>query len=151
MKKTLMILGGIFAVLILAGVVIFSILAVKGSALDEESKAYVDDVTPIILADLNKETLFQYASDELINSASEEEFDKIFKWLAKLGQFEYYEGSNGQASILVSPKKGKQIAAKYQAKAEFETGPATITITAVKKGDNWQLIGFHINSMALAN
>ena len=78
MKKTLMILGGIFAVLILAGVVIFSILAVKGSALDEESKAYVDDVTPIILADLNKETLFQYASDELINSASEEEFDKIF-------------------------------------------------------------------------
>ena len=151
MKKTLMILGGIFAVLIIAGVVAFSILAVKGSALDDESKAYVDKVTPIILSDLNTETLFEYASDELRNSATTEEFEKVFKWFEKLGQFKSYESSSGQASIFFTPKNGKQITAKYQAEAEFETGPATVTITAIKKGDKWQLIGFHINSMALAN
>jgi hypothetical protein len=47
MKKTLMILGGIFAVLLIAGVIGFAIIAMKGNALDEESKAYVDQVTPI--------------------------------------------------------------------------------------------------------
>ena len=77
MKKTLMIIGGVFVVLILAGVVGFSILAVKGKALDEESKAYVDEVTPKILATLNQETLFQYASDELKNSASQEDFSVV--------------------------------------------------------------------------
>ena len=151
MKKTLMILGGIFGVLIILGVVGFSILAVKGSALDEESKAYVDDVTPKILANLTTENLFQYASDELKNSAPEEEFVKLFNWLNKLGQFIEYKESKGQANISVTTQNGKQITAYYEALAEFETGPATIKVTTIKKGDNWQVIGFHINSMALAS
>ncbi len=151
MKKALMILGGIFALLIVAGVISFSVLAVKAAALDKESKAYVDEVTPKILANLNKETLFQYASVELKNSASPEEFDKIFNWFAKLGQFKEYKGSSGQANISITTERGKQITGVYQAQAEFENGPATIEITTIKKGDNWQVIGFHINSMALAN
>jgi hypothetical protein len=73
----------------------FSLIAVKGKALDKESKAYVDKVTPTILANLNKETLFSYASDELKDSASPTEFNKIFNWFAKLGQFKEYKGSNG--------------------------------------------------------
>jgi hypothetical protein len=101
MKKTLMILGVVFAVLIVAGVICFSLLTVKGKALDKESKAYVDEVAPIILSNLNKDTLFRYASDELRNSASSEEFDKIFNWFSKLGQFKEYKGSSGQANILV--------------------------------------------------
>jgi hypothetical protein len=151
MKKTLMILGVIFAVLIVAGVTGFSLLAVKGRALDKESKAYVDEVAPVILSNLNKETLFRYASDELKNSASSEQFDKIFNWFGKLGQFKEYKGSNGRANISVTIGKGKQIAGLYEAKAEFESGPATIKITTIKKENGWHIIGFHINSMALAN
>ena len=151
MKKTLMILGGIFAILIIVAVIGFSIMAMKGKALDEESKAYVDKVTPIILSDLNKETLFKYASDELKNSASQIEFDKIFNFFTKLGRFKEYKGSMGQANISVTTEKGKQITGRYEAQAEFEKGPATIKITTLKKNDKWQIIGFHINSMALVN
>ena len=107
--------------------------------------------SPIILANLNKETLFKYASDELKNSASPEDVDKIFTWFIKLGQFKEYKGSKGQTNISVTTEKGKQITGVYQAQAEFEKGPATINITAIKKGDKWQVLGFHINSMALAN
>ena len=39
MKKTLIVLGSIFAVLIVVGVIGFAILAVEGSSLDEESKS----------------------------------------------------------------------------------------------------------------
>ena len=150
MKKTLIVLGSIFAILIVVGVIGFSILAVKGSALDEESKAYVDDVTPKILANLNQESLFRFASDELKNSASQGEFDKIFNWFGKLGKFVEYKESKGQANISVTTQNGKQITAYYEAQAEFETGPATIKVTTIKKGESWQVIGFNINSMALA-
>ena len=151
MKKALMILGGIFAVLIVAGVIGFSVLAMKGKALDQESKAYVDEVTPIILANLNKETLFKYASEELKESASPAEFDKIFNWFTKLGHFKEYKGSKGQANMLLTPGKGKQVTGLYEASAEFEKGPATIKITTIRKGDKWQVMGFHISSIALVN
>ena len=150
MKKALIVLGGIFGVLIVAGVIGLSILVVKGSALDEESKAYVDDVTPIILANLNQETLFQFASDELKNSASQGDFDKIFKWFRTLGKFVEYKDSTGQANISVTTQNGEKITAYYEAQAEFEAGPATIKVTAIKKGESWQVIGFNITSMALA-
>ena len=151
MRKILMILGGFFAILIIAVVIGIFILVVKGTALDKESKAYVDEVTPKILAELNKESLFQYASDELKSSASPEEFDRIFNWFTKLGQFKEYKGSSGQAGISITTERGKQITGSYQAQAEFENGPATIYITIIKKGDSWQVIGFRINSMVLVN
>ncbi|MDP2167180.1 MAG: hypothetical protein Q8J64_02480 [Thermodesulfovibrionales bacterium] len=48
-------------------------------------------------------------------------------------------------------ENGKQVTGLYEASAEFENGPATIKITTIKKGDTWQVIGFHITSMALSN
>lgn len=151
MKKILMVLGGIFAGLIVLGVIGFGVLAVKGTSVDKESRAYVDEVTPIILANLNKETLFQYACDELKNAASEEEFDKIFAFYGKLGQFKEYKGSSGEATISVTTGEGKQIRGVYEAQAEFENGPATVKIKTIKRGDTWQIIGFHITSKAMLN
>jgi uncharacterized membrane protein required for colicin V production len=95
MKKFFQVLGLIFAGLILVGVIAFVVIAFKGSALDKESKAYVDEVTPKILADLRKETLLTYASDELKNAVKPEDMDKLFVWFKKLGQFKEYKGSKG--------------------------------------------------------
>lgn len=150
MKKTLVILGSIFGLLIVTGTVAFSVLALKGNALDKESKAYVDEVTPKILVNLTKETLFEYASSELKNSASPEEFDRIFKWFEKLGQFKEYKGSSGQAVISLTSERGKQITGTYLAQVEFENGSATVQIVIIKKKNHWSIMGFHVNSMALA-
>ena len=60
--------------------------------MDDESRLYIDKVTPKILANLNKQTLFQYASDELKNAASPEEIDQIFNMYFNLGQFKEYKG-----------------------------------------------------------
>jgi len=151
MKRFLIILGSIFAVLIVAGVTGFSILVVEGTSLDRESKAYIDDVTPKILADLNQDTLFLYASNELKNSAAPGDFEKIFNWFEKLGRFVEYKGSKGQCNISITAQNGKQITAYYEAQVEFENGPATVAVTTIKKADTWQLIGFKIISMALVN
>ncbi len=147
MKKALIILG----VLILAGAAGVSTLVVKGVALDKESKAYVDEVTPKILSNLTKETFFQYASDELKKAATTEEFDKMFNFFGKLGKFKEYKGATGGANISLTTENGEVITCSYQAQAAFENGPATVSIKAVKRGNTWQIIGFHINSIALMN
>ena len=150
MKKFFQVLGLIFAALILVGVIAFLVIAFKGSTLDKESKAYVDEVTPKILADLRKETLLSYSSDELKNAVKTEDMDKLFVWFKKLGQFKKYQGSKGQANISLTTQAGKVITGHYVAEAEFDTGPAQVRIVAAKKGGKWFIQMFRINSMALA-
>ncbi len=149
MKKILIALGGIFIVIVIVAVIGFTFLAIKGCALDEEGKAYVDEVVPIILTDLNQTTLFKYATPELKESATQEEFEKLFKWFKHLGQFKEYKDSAGQATISYTVNKGKLIYAEYVAQVEFETGPATVFVAAVKRNGKWFIHGFHINSKAL--
>ena len=145
MKKFLQALGLIFAVLLIGLVV----LTLRGNALDRESKAYVDDVIPKILADLRKETLLVYASEDLKNAVKPEELDKLFTWLQKLGAFRTYNGAQGQATIAVTTQAGKVITGQYVAQAEFDTGPAQVQIGTIKKGDQWFIQRFHLNSKAL--
>jgi hypothetical protein len=149
MKKTFMILGGVFVVLIVAAAIGIGIVAVKGSALDKESKAYVDRVVPIICADLNADTLSKYASKELLASATPEEFEKIFTWLKKLGAFKQFKESSGQANMSYTTQNGKSITGRYVAQVEFEAGPAQVNIVTVKTGDEWKVQMFRINSSAL--
>ena len=149
MKKTLMILGGVFAVLVVFAVIGIAVVAVKGTALDKESKAYVDKVVPMICADLRLETLSQYASKELLASAPPEEFEKIFKWFRKLGAFKEFNESSGEAHMSYTTQAGKSIVGQYVAQVEFETGPAEVQIVTVKKGDEWKVQAFKVNSPAL--
>jgi len=151
MKKFLIGLGITFAVIIVALIVLIAVATTKGAALDKECMAYVDEVTPIILADIRKETLFKYASDEFKSSASDEDMDKVFNWLSKLGEFEKYNGSTGQAKMSVTTGSGKQVSGYYEASADFSTGPATIKIKTIKDGNKWKIISFHIDSMAFLN
>ena len=147
MKKRLMNPGVLLAVLIGAGIVGFFLLLDKGSELDREAKEYVDKVTPIILANLNKETLYQYASEEFKTAPFQ---DAMFAMFARLGQLREYKGSNGQTNVSDTSANEKDITGVYQAEAEFETGPAIIKLTIIKRGDRWQIIGFNISSAALA-
>jgi hypothetical protein len=43
-------------------------------------------------------------------------------------------------------QNGKQITAKYRAKALFENGEAEILIQLIEHDGKWQIINFHVNS-----
>jgi hypothetical protein len=49
----------------------------------------------------------------------------------------------------MTPQTGKVITARYVAQAQFDSGPARVEITVVKKGDQWFVQLFKISSMAL--
>ncbi len=95
MKKILIILGSIFAILILVGVIGFSVLAVKGTALDEESKQYAEDAIVSIISGWDKQEIIKRASPEFIAAATEEGLDKVFGFYRKLGELREYKNCEG--------------------------------------------------------
>ncbi len=38
------------------------------------------------------------------------------------------------------------VSAEYVASADFEAGPAEIKMSLIKHGDQWQILGIHVNS-----
>src|SRR5262245_57189586 len=111
MRKFLQALGLLFALLLIS----LGVLALKGNTLDRESKAYVDEVLPKILADLRKDTLLVYASEDFKTAVTPQELDHLFTWLWQLGAFRKYNGSQGQALMMLTPQAGKVITSHYLA------------------------------------
>lgn len=101
MKKFFTVLGGFFAVLIVVAVVGFFILNHFGTALDEETKSFVDSNLPQIIMDWNPEELTNRASPELMKVAPKEKIEGLFKVFSeRLGPLKEYKGSNGQSKSL---------------------------------------------------
>ena len=146
MKKILMVLGGIFAVLLFVGVIGIAIVAVKGNALDLESKQYVDGAIPAIVSAWEIKEIQNRASPEFKATVSDGDLEKLLRKFRKLGKLKAYQGATGQANMSVTTQNGKVISAAYAASAEFESGPAEIYLSLIKHGNLWQILGIRINS-----
>ena len=78
MKKFLIILGVIFFTLIVLGVVAFVLTAIRGTALDKESKAYVDAAVPAIVSSWSAQALLDRASPEFTQATQPGDVDRFF-------------------------------------------------------------------------
>lgn len=148
MKKYFSVFGIVIPVIILIFAVFFGVIIYQGAGIDEESKVYVDEVTPVVLTSMDKETLFKYADDTLIKSAQADEFDRIFNWFRTLGELRVYNGSYGQANIKLS-FSGVSFVANYEADVTFDKGRARITVSLIRRGGVWKITSFSIRSSAL--
>ncbi|HWH70930.1 MAG TPA: hypothetical protein VNT26_16190 [Candidatus Sulfotelmatobacter sp.] len=149
MKKFLMVLGGLFAVLTVA--TIGGIFAMKyfGEDLDKESKAYVDANLPQIVGNWDPRELLDRASPEFSQVVPQEKVIKLFKILSqRLGPLKEYKGSAGQSNVLLNPE-GKVITGDYKADAVFENGPAKIDFRIIRRDGQWQVLEFWVNSDVL--
>lgn len=146
MKKLLIILGSTFLVILVLAVAGISFAVNRGVALDKESKAYVDSVLPVIVSGWDKQELLRRASPEFQQVVKEGEVDKLYIMFRRLGNLHEYQGSEGQSDLSVTSQKGKVISATYTARANFDAAPAVIKVSLIKHGDEWQILGFHIDS-----
>ncbi len=149
MKKFLIILGSIFLAIIVFGAIGIAFIAVRGNALDKESKAYANSAIPAIVTTLSEIELLDRASSEFNKAATADELDRLFRWMSGLGRLKECGPAQGQASMFVTPQNGKLISAQYTSKATFEKGEATIKLGLIKHGDQWQVLSFHVSSPAL--
>jgi hypothetical protein len=149
MKKFFIVLGSIFLAIILLGAIGIAFVAVRGNALDKESKAYADAAIPAIVTGWNEKELLDRASPELRKAATQQQLDQMFHWFSSLGRFQKCEPAQGQALMSATTQSGKTISAQYTSKATFEKGEATIKLGLIKHGDQWQVLSFYVNSPAL--
>jgi hypothetical protein len=144
-KKTIMILGYIFLVLIIGIVAGMGTLAVIGNRLDKESKAFVDAAIPAIISTWDVSEVEKRASPEFNDEVDYDELEQDFGVLQQLGKLVEYKGSTGDANITLSLQYGYEITADYTASAEFEAGSTNIRMSLIKRGGRWQILDFKIN------
>lgn len=149
MKKFFAVLGGVFACLIVLGIIFISVAAHTGSKLDTESKAYVDSIVPLIVRSWDSKELLNNASPELLKVAPADKIDPMFKIFAeKLGGYKEYKGSKGGAHVNITPQE-KIITAAYMAQVTLDKADATVKIRVIKHGEEWQVLEFYVESPVL--
>ena len=149
MKKFFIILGSIFLAIIVLGAIGIAFIAVRGNALDKESKAYANAAIPAIVTTWSEKELLDRASPEFKQAVTTDQLDRLFRWVSGLGQLQKCEPAQGQALMSATTQTGKMISAQYTAKATFQKGEATIKLGLIKHGNEWELLNFHVDSPAL--
>ena len=149
MKKFFIILGAIFLAIIVLGAIGIAFVAVRGNALDKESKAYADEAIPAIVGAWSEKELLDRASPEFKAAVTIDQTDRLFRWVSGLGQLQKCEPAQGQSLMSATTQTGKRISAEYNAKVTFQKGEATIKLGLIKHGDRWQILSFYVNSPAL--
>lgn len=146
MRRFLYILGAVTLIIIVAGGIGFGVLLFKGSALDAESKAFVDDAVPAITATWDAQQLLDRATPELRASAKPQELKALFERFSQFGPLVQYEGATGESLMSYMAGSGSIVAASYLAKARFRNGNATIKIVLRKRDGRWMIHNFHVDS-----
>ena len=125
-------------------------LMVYTTRTDEEtkktSKQFIQNIIPVILKDLDKNTFLKYASPEFLNAVNEEQVEKIFNVYKKLGTFKKIVSAKGKIKVSLSFKKGKITYAKYEIKALYSTGEAKVKVVLIQHEKEWYIYYFKINS-----
>src|SRR5438876_5425299 len=128
MKKFFIVLGSIFLAVVVLGAIGIGFVAVRGNALDKESKAYAEAAIPAIITNWSEKELLDRASAEFKQAATQQQLDQLFRWVSSLGRLQKYDPPQGQALMSATTQTGKVISAQYTTKATFEKGDATVTL-----------------------
>jgi UDP-N-acetylmuramyl tripeptide synthase len=145
MKKFFIVLGSIFLALIVLVAIGIAFIAIKGTALDKESKTYADSAIPAIVTTWSEKELLDRASPEFKKAVTIDQLDGLFHAFASLGRLQKCEPAQGH-SLMSATQSGKTTSGQYTAKATFEKGEATIKLGLIKHGNQWQILGFHVDS-----
>jgi len=127
-----------------------SCIALAGNRLDRTSKAYVDENIPRIVSGWSESELRRCSSPELLQVAGKDQIVSLFLELKALGPLRSYRGSRGEANMLFSMQKGRLTTAEYVASAEFERGSASVRVRLIRRGGQWQILQFYVDSPILA-
>lgn len=149
-KKVLIVLGVIFLVLVLiiSGIGVFTWY--KSSKYENTAVPYIKAAIPE-LSKWDIEITKEYMAPEVKKEISDEDLNKVIKYLSKLGSLVSIEKpsfTNIYAGATLD--SGKKTFVTYTINALYENGNAVITITLLDLGGSFNVYKLNINSMALA-
>jgi hypothetical protein len=144
-RKFLVALGALSLIVIVGAAAGVGVLAYRGSALDAESKAFVDGAVPAITTSWSKQQLLDRATPELRQNAKPEQLAALFETVSRLGSLLEYEGATGQSYMGYNVGSGGIVSAIYLAKARFQNGDATFRLVLMKRDGNWMIHNFRVD------
>jgi hypothetical protein len=107
MKKFFIVLGSIFLVIVVLGAGGIAFVAVRGNALDKESKTYADSAIPAIVTGWNEKELLDRASPEFQKAVTQPQLDQLFRWVSTLGRLQKCDPAQGQALMSATTQNGE--------------------------------------------
>lgn len=146
MRKFLYILGALTLTMFVVIGVGVGVLAYNGTALDAESKTFVDGAVPAITANWSEDQLLDRSTPELRDSIKPGELKSLFTAFARIGPLVEYQGAMGEANMSYVAGVGSTVSASYVAKARFQNGDATFRIVLLKRGGHWLIQNFHVDT-----
>jgi hypothetical protein len=149
MKKFFVVLGGIFLAILVFVAVGTAIVSIRGTALDKESRNYVESAIPAVFSQWSEKAMFERASPEFKKATTIDGLDRLFRWASNLGELERWDKPQGQSLVKITPEYGQITAAEYSTKAHFKKGEGLIRLALIKHGTQWQILRFEIQSPQL--
>jgi hypothetical protein len=107
MKKFFIILGSMFLVIIVLGIIGIMFVAMRGNALDKESKPYSDAAIPAIVTTWSQKELLDRASPELKQAVTADQLNRLFRWVSGLGRLQKCEPAQVHALMSATTQTGK--------------------------------------------
>ena len=151
MRTILAGLGVVFALLLLGGLGLGMWMFASVERGGQSARAYVDEAVPAITAHWNVDELTERADPALLRQSDSAKLKLLFVWLSTLGPLQTYEGASLQSTYVQSMTgSGTATTARYVATAHYARGDARIELIVVRHGEGWHILGFHVNSDALA-
>jgi len=146
MKKLLIVLGSIFAAIIVIVAILAVIFIPYWLRLNKEAKTYLTNNLPIIVAHWNPQDVFDRATPQLINNAKPEDVDKLYATCRQLGLLKHLGTPElGNIGSQAFTKQGTYTYGNYTIHADFQNGSASISIQLLHVGTGWKINQFHIN------
>jgi len=150
MKKALIVLGCAFLVLIVLAIGVSAAGYWIMTTAEREGKAYVDRVTPTIVAAWDPSAFVGQASPDLLNATPRAKIGTIFNTFSnRLGTLQRYGGATRRDYFVNFTLHGPVVTLTYTADATFEKGPATLRIRTVRQGAEWKVRELFVHSDAL--
>ncbi len=124
-----------------------ALLFKKGKVAHDEAVGYGTAAVSAIATNWDIEELRKRESPEFKAATTDAKLEKMFKTFRTLGKLVSFHGNVTHISSHIG-LDGKVTTIVFVADARFQNGPAQITLTLFKRGGQWQIAGFRVDSNA---
>ena len=149
MKKFTGVLGNLVLAALVAAIFYGGYLVVRTNAFAKDAAEYTEKAIRAMADPWSADEFVKRAAPELLRQADPKFLPALFAWYAGLGKLKSLDRPAGRVGSGAYP--GTAINgtwADYSAHAEFDAGPAEITLTLKRQGEGWQIANIQISAEA---
>ena len=151
MKKFAGALGNLVLAALVAAIFYGGYLVVRTNALAKDAAEYTDKAIRAVTDPWSADEFVKRAAPELLRQVGPQFMPKLFAWYAGLGKLKSLDRPAGRVGSGAYPGTSIRGAwAAYSAHAEFDAGPAEITLTLKRQGEGWQIANIQISAQAFS-